>query len=99
LLYASRWSSTEKASEFAAIYARALAQRYKKVEEAVPTSSSESAAQDSEPKATSLKGRHVWTTEEGTVLIEEKGDTVMVSESLDSVTTEALEREVFAAAK
>src|SRR5258708_19482633 len=32
LLYISRWSSAEKASEFAEIYARSLAQRYKKVE-------------------------------------------------------------------
>src|SRR2546426_193809 len=33
LLYVSRWSSVEKASQFAAIYARSLAQRYKKAEE------------------------------------------------------------------
>ena len=33
LLYVSRWSSPEKASEFAEIYARSLAKRYKKVEE------------------------------------------------------------------
>jgi uncharacterized cupin superfamily protein len=42
-----------------------------------------------------LKGRHTWTTEEGTVLIEEQGDTVFVSESLDAATTATLEREVF----
>src|SRR6202162_6011585 len=33
LLYVSRWSSAEKASEFAEIYARSLTQRYKKAEE------------------------------------------------------------------
>jgi len=33
LFYVSRWSSAEKASEFAEIYARSLAKRYKKVEE------------------------------------------------------------------
>ena len=32
LLYVSRWSSAEKAAEFAGIYARSLAQRYKKAE-------------------------------------------------------------------
>jgi hypothetical protein len=32
------------------------------------------------------------------VVIEEYGDTVLVSESLDASTTEALEREVFAKA-
>jgi uncharacterized cupin superfamily protein len=46
-----------------------------------------------------LKGRHSWTTEEGTVVIEEQGDTVLVSESLDAATTETLEREVFGAGK
>ena len=44
-----------------------------------------------------LKGRHAWTTEEGTVVIEEQGDTVLVSESLDAATTATLEKEVFAA--
>ncbi len=91
LLYASRWSSAEKASEFAEIYARSLSQRYKKADE-VRTSSS--ATQDLENKADAMQGRHVWTTEEGTVVIEEKGDTVLVSESLDPATTEMLEKDV-----
>jgi hypothetical protein len=43
-----------------------------------------------------LHGRHTWSTEEGTVLIEEQGDTVLVSESLDAATTATLEKEVFA---
>jgi hypothetical protein len=34
-------------------------------------------------------------TEEGTVVIEEKGDTVFVSESLDPATTATIEKEVF----
>jgi hypothetical protein len=95
LFYASRWSSAEKASEFAEVYARALEQRYKKVEEVGTTLSSQSEAPDSESKPEVLQGRHVWTTEEGSVVIEEKGDTVLVSESLDPATTETLEREVF----
>jgi len=99
LLYASRWSSVEKASQFAEIYARGLHQRYTKVEETNPESASDSAAQDSESQPRTLHGRHVWTTEEGVVVIEEKGDTVLVSESLDPATTEILEREVFAVTK
>src|ERR1700687_3156444 len=39
LLYVSRWSSPEKAEEFAAIYARSLARRYKKADEAEPDNS------------------------------------------------------------
>jgi len=99
LLYASRWSTGEKASEFARIYAQSLAKRYKKAEEVGATSEIRAAAEESESKPPALHGRHVWTTEEGTVVIEEQGDTVFISESLDLATTEALEHEIFAAAK
>ena len=95
LLYVSRWSSAEKASEFAEIYARSLTQRYKKAEEV--GNHSESSQVHPEYKIDVLKGRHAWTTEEGTVVIEEQGDTVLVSESLDAGTTETLEKEVFGA--
>jgi hypothetical protein len=98
LLYVSRWSSAEKASEFAEIYARSLTKRYKKAEE-VGNPSGESSKQHPEYKVDVLKGRHAWTTEEGTVVIEEQGDTVLVSESLDAATTETLEREVFGVGK
>jgi hypothetical protein len=94
LLYVSRWSSPEKAEEFAAIYSRSLSQRYKKVEEAEPVSSANAEADD-EHKTEVLKGLHRWSTEEGTVVIDEQGDTVLVSESLDAATTQTLEREVF----
>jgi hypothetical protein len=95
LLYVSRWSSPEKASEFAEIYARSLAKRYKKVEEVAGPSNSQAAAEHPEYKVDVLQGRHAWSTEEGAVVIEEQGDTVLVSESLDAATTERLEREVF----
>jgi len=105
LLYVSRWSSEEKAEEFAAIYAQSLKQRYKKVEEVADPSSDKSvseravaeakSAESAEGKMDPLKGRHAWNTEEGTVVIEEQGDTVLVSESLDVATTTTLEREVF----
>jgi hypothetical protein len=95
LFYVSRWSSPEKASEFAEIYARSLAKRYKKVEEVAGPSNSQAAAVHPEYKVDILQGRHAWNTEEGVVVIEEQGDTVLVSESLDAATTERLEKEVF----
>ncbi len=98
LMYVSRWSSAEKAAEFAEIYARSLKQRYKKAEENGPAYAQE-AKRNPEDKLEGLTGRHSWNTQEGTVVIEEKGDTVLVSESLDSATTETLEREVFGAGK
>jgi hypothetical protein len=98
LLYVSRWSSADKAAEFAQIYARSLKQRYKKTEEIAGSAPNQVAAQDADSSTDQLKGRHAWTTEEGPVVIEEQGDTVLVSESLDPATTAALEKEVFAAA-
>ncbi len=110
LFYISRWSSGEAASEFAEIYAESLKQRYKQAkqdqeqEQGSPASAkTETAAADSKPAADSKKdsapplltGRHVWTTEEGAIVIEERGDKVLVSESLDAATTAALETEIF----
>jgi hypothetical protein len=94
LMYVSRWSSPDKAAEFAAIYAQSLTKRYKKAEEEGKTPESES-ADHSESKIARLQGRHSWITEEGAVIIEQHGDTVLVSESLDAATTETLEKEVF----
>jgi hypothetical protein len=100
LLYVSRWSSEEKAAEFAKIYAQSLKQRYKTAEEIADPAPDKSSAQgitqpDSTEKVEVLRGRHVWKTDEGTVVIEERGDTVLVSESLDDATTQTLEKEVF----
>jgi hypothetical protein len=94
LLYVSRWSDADRAAEFAAIYAQSLKQRYKKVDEAgdsVPVPP----APESEPNL--LKGRHAWSTDEGAVVVEEQGDTVLVSESLDAATTATIEKELFGA--
>jgi|SRR6516164_1200284 len=89
LLYVSRWASPDAAAEFAAIYAASLKERYKKTD-----GGPKDADSDSEML---LRGRHAWSTEEGTVVVEEQGDTVFVSESLDAATTAALEKEVFGA--
>jgi hypothetical protein len=96
LLYVSRWSSADKAAEFAEIYAQSLKKRYKKVEGAGDPAPD--AAKNSDSKVDLLKGRHTWTTEDGAVVIDEQGDTVFVSESLDAATTASLEKEVFATA-
>jgi hypothetical protein len=95
LMYVSRWSDAEKAAEFAEIYAQALTARYKKVEEVGKTTSSPAETQHSKYKIDLLQGRHAWTTEEGTVVIEQQGDTMLVTESLDPPTTEILEKEIF----
>ena len=112
LFYASRWSSPEKAAEFAAIYAESLHQRYRSVAEVsdpdeprpatagvmrraqdgpAPRSGDSNDKDHSKPET--LTGRHVWTTEEGSVVIQQRGNTVLVSESLDSTTTLTLEKD------
>ena len=95
LLYVSRWSGPETASQFAGIYAHSLRQRYKKAAAIGDggQKQNDDSREASAPK--SLKGRHAWNTEEGAVVIEQQGDTVLVSESLDAATTSTLEREVF----
>ena len=43
-----------------------------------------------------LTGKRTWLTEEGPVVIDSEGDTVLVTESLDQPTTDKLEQQVFA---
>jgi hypothetical protein len=90
LLYVSRWSSAQKAGEFAAIYAQSLAKRYQHVRETGADPDKEGAGQP-----TSLSGKHSWSTEEGMVEIDVQGEIVMVSESLDQATTDLLEADLF----
>ena len=99
LLYVSRWSSAEKAAEFAGIYSQSLKNRYQKLEKIKDASSAAAPEEPQERKVELLQGRHAWNTDEGAIVIEQHGDTVLVSESLDAVTTETLEREVFGGGK
>ena len=94
LIYVSRWSNAETASDFAGIYARALPKRYLRVHDVVETGKDPiiplAALQN-------LTGKRTWLTEEGPVVIEVRGDTMLVTESLDQTTTDKLTQEVFGA--
>jgi hypothetical protein len=96
LFYASRWSSAEKAGQFAALYASGLKLRYAMAQEVIEGAP---VTEDRTPKlgdpTPSLFGRHMWKTEEGSVVVEARGDTVFVAESLDQDTTQKLEQEMF----
>ena len=94
LLYASRWSNPEKAATFAAIYARALDKRYLHVNDVLEGGKEPTVQTDA---LDHLTGKRAWLTENGPVVIEVQGDTVLVTESLDQATTEKLEQAVFAA--
>jgi hypothetical protein len=90
VLYISRWSNAAKAAEFAAIYAKSLAQRYQK-RQGLGTDGK--VAEDAPPADSwrTLRGRHAWLTEEGVVVIEVRGDAVLISEGLDDDTTKKVE--------
>jgi hypothetical protein len=92
VLYVSRWSSPEKASAFAAIYAQALAKRYKHVDEVIQDGKAPS---ETPQKVDVLTGTHTWMTEEGRVVIAVEGDSILITESLEQSTTEHLEQELF----
>jgi len=92
VLYVSRWSSAAKAAEFAAVYAKSLAQRYQKHQ---PLGTDGKVADDAPPADSwrTLRGRHAWMTEEGAVVIEVRGDAILISESLDNETTKRVEED------
>ena len=94
LVFVSRWSSARAAAQFAAIYARGMQQRYKKVE----TSANSGLPADLKALG-SLSGDHTWTTEDGAVVIDVKDDTVLVTESLDAAITDQFRHAVLAGAK
>jgi len=92
ILYVSRWSSPEKASAFAAIYAQALTKRYKHVTEVTQEANNLS---DNPQKIEVLTGPRTWMTEEGPVVIDVEADSVLITESLDQPTTDRLRQELF----
>jgi hypothetical protein len=92
LLYVSRWSNAERASEFAAIYAQGIAKRYAHVH-GVVENEKDTDIQGVGPEK--LTGKHAWLTEEGPVVIDAEGDTVLITESVDQLATDKLEQEVF----
>ncbi len=90
VLYVSRWSNAAKAAQFAAVYAKSLAQRYQKRQ---GLGADGKIAEDTPPADSwrTLRGRHAWLTEEGVVVIEVRGDEILISESLDDDTTKRVE--------
>ena len=100
LLYVSRWSNAEKASQFAALYANALSKRYVHVHDVAENGTDQDQKDSATPAATfeKLAGKRTWLTEDGPVVIEAKGDIVLIVESADQPATEKVEEEVFAPA-
>jgi len=93
LLFVSRWSNADRASQFAAIYAQSLTKRYLHVHDVAENGKAVPARQG----LLSLTGKRTWLTEEGSVVIDAESDTVVITESLDQAVTEILEQQLYAA--
>ena len=89
LVFVSKWASARWAEEFAAIYARGVQERYEKAE--APANSD---LPTDFKKLQSLGGDHTWNTNEGAVVIDVKGDTVLVTESLEPAITNQFRQSV-----
>jgi len=91
LVFVSRWANAKAAAQFAAIYARGIQQRYKNA------GAPEGSVLPSDMKTLqSLSGSHTWKTDDGAIVLDVKGNTVLVSESLDAGITENFRTGVFA---
>lgn len=91
LVFVSKWASPKAAAQFAAIYARGMQERYKTT---TPASENNLPADLKDLKT--LGGDHTWMTEEGPVVIDVKGDTILVTESLQPQLTDEFRKTVFA---
>ncbi len=83
LLYVSRWSSAQDAARFAGAYSAALPKRYLRVTASAAGVSTRGAVTNIGPPTT-------WSTEEGLVVVESCGDTVLALESFDASTAARL---------
>jgi hypothetical protein len=90
LVFVSRWASAKAAEEFAGVYVRGMAERYKNLE-AAPGNTLPANLKE----LRTLGGDHTWKTSEGDVVIAVKGDTVLVTESLNSGITDQFRQVVF----
>jgi hypothetical protein len=93
LVFVSKWATPKAADQFAAIYARGMQQRYKKV-----SSVGDSNLPANLKDLRTLGGDHTWNTEEGAVVIDVKGDTILVTESLEATLTEQFREAVLGSA-
>jgi len=94
MVFVSRWASGKAAAQFAAIYARGIQQRYKNA--GAPAGSDLPADLKT---LQSLSGAHTWNTEDGAIVLEVKGNTVLVTESLDPGITDQFRSAVLGSAE
>lgn len=87
LLYLSRWATPETAKKFANEYSAALLKRYKFAQSVAPDGV--------DAQTAALLPARRWLTDEGPVLVECRGNSVLALESFDPVTMEKLRKQIF----
>jgi hypothetical protein len=90
LLYVSRWASAEDAARFAGAYSAALPKRYLRVAASPAEVSTRGAV-------THVSAPTRWSTEEGLMVVEACGDTVLALESFDAATADRLRTAILGA--
>jgi len=90
LLYVSRWASPEDAARFAGAYSAALPKRYLRVAASPAEVSTRGAV-------TNVSAPTRWSTEEGLMVVEACGDTVLALESFDAATANRLRTAILGA--
>jgi hypothetical protein len=93
LVFVSRWASAKAAEEFAGVYARGMVERYKNLE-AAPGNNLPANLKE----LRTLGGDHTWKTAEGDVVIDVKGDTILITESLNTGITDEFRKVIFVSA-
>jgi hypothetical protein len=93
LVFVSRWASAKAAEEFAGVYARGMVERYKNLEAATGNNLPANLKE-----LRTLGGDHTWKTAEGDVVIDVKGDTILITESLNTGITDEFRKVVFVSA-
>ena len=90
MVFVSRWANSKAAAQFAAVYARGIQQRYRNA--SLPAGSE--LPSDLKTLQT-LSGTHNWRTEDGAIVLDVKGNTVLVTESMDQPIIDAFRGFVF----
>jgi hypothetical protein len=99
LVYISRWTDSDTAAQFAAVYSDFVPKRYSGAQKLSKDAASPSGAPAAAVQVgitPRLTRPAIWSTSEGLVSIEPHGDTVLVMESFDEPTANRIRQAAFA---
>lgn len=100
IVFVSRWASPAAAQEFAAVWEKSVKKRYPQAENVTaqpvrPAAKGNGSGQVNVAISDRISGPTVWKTNEGSILIEPRGETVLVMESFEDASSGKLRDAVF----